>query len=41
MVVVHRAFGFRFVTYTFDHEPAHVQGRLKTTFGAPTVILKP
>lgn len=24
MVVVHRAFGFRFVIYTADHEPAHV-----------------
>lgn len=24
MVVVHRAFGFRFVIYTQDHEPAHI-----------------
>jgi len=24
MVVVHRAYGFRFVIYTSDHEPAHV-----------------
>jgi hypothetical protein len=24
MVVIHRAHGFRFVIYTFDHEPAHV-----------------
>ncbi|HWG06649.1 MAG TPA: DUF4160 domain-containing protein [Beijerinckiaceae bacterium] len=24
MVVIHRAFGFRFVIYTSDHEPAHV-----------------
>ena len=24
MVVVHRAHGFRFVIYTFDHKPAHV-----------------
>lgn len=24
MVVVYRAFGFRFVIYTLDHEPAHV-----------------
>ena len=24
MVVVHRARGYRFVIYTFDHEPAHV-----------------
>jgi Domain of unknown function (DUF4160) len=24
MVVVHRALGFRFVIYTFDHEPAHI-----------------
>jgi hypothetical protein len=24
MVVVHRAYGFRFVIYTADHEPAHI-----------------
>lgn len=24
MVVIHRAFGFRFVIYTMDHEPAHI-----------------
>jgi hypothetical protein len=24
MVIVHRAYGFRFVIYTLDHEPAHV-----------------
>jgi hypothetical protein len=24
MVVVHRAFGLRFVIYTQDHEPTHV-----------------
>ena len=24
MVVIHRAYGFRFVIYTLDHEPAHV-----------------
>lgn len=24
MVVVHRAFGFRFVIYTADHDPAHI-----------------
>ena len=24
MVTVHRAFGFRFVIFTNDHEPAHV-----------------
>jgi len=24
VVVVHRAFGFRIVIYTLDHEPAHV-----------------
>jgi hypothetical protein len=24
MVVIHRAHGFRFVIYMFDHEPAHV-----------------
>ena len=25
MVVIHRAFGFRIVIYTSDHEPAHVR----------------
>ena len=24
MVVVHRAYGYRFVIYTLDHEPAHI-----------------
>jgi len=24
VVVIHRAYGFRFVIYTLDHEPAHV-----------------
>jgi hypothetical protein len=24
MAAIHRAHGFRFVIYTFDHEPAHV-----------------
>ena len=24
MVVIHRAYGFRFVIYTADHEPAHI-----------------
>jgi hypothetical protein len=24
VVVVHRAFGYRFVIYTMDHEPAHI-----------------
>ena len=24
MVLVHRAFGYRFVIYTLDHEPAHL-----------------
>ena len=24
MVVIHRAYGFRFVIYTADHDPAHV-----------------
>ncbi len=24
MVVIHRAYGFRFVIYTVDHEPAHI-----------------
>jgi hypothetical protein len=46
MVVVHRAHGFRFVIYTFDHEPSHVhvygQGRAKVQLfgidGFPLVI---
>jgi hypothetical protein len=35
MVVVHRAYGYRFVIYTGDHEPAHVHiagaGHAKST----------
>ena len=46
MVVVHRAFGFRFVIYTMDHEPAHVHvtgaGQAKIDLlgagGAPEVV---
>jgi hypothetical protein len=39
MVVVHRAHGFRFVIYTFDHEPAHVHitgaGQAKVNLRGP------
>ncbi len=39
MVVVHRAHGFRFVIYTFDHEPAHVHitgaGQAKVNIAGP------
>lgn len=39
MVVVHRAFGFRLVIYTADHEPAHVHitgpGQAKVNLLAP------
>lgn len=46
MVVVHRAYGFRFVIYTQDHQPAHVHvtgpGQAKITLigsdGAPEVV---
>jgi hypothetical protein len=46
MVVVHRAFGFRFVIYTLDHEPAHVHitgpGQAKINLlgpdGSPAVV---
>lgn len=46
MVVVHRAHGFRFVIYTFDHDPAHVHvtgsGQAKISLiganGAPELI---
>jgi hypothetical protein len=46
MVVVHRAYGFRFVIYTGDHEPAHVHvtgaGQAKINLlgpgGAPEVV---
>lgn len=47
MVVVHRAFGFRFVIYTSDHDPAHVHitgpGQAKINLlgpdGEPEVVL--
>jgi len=39
MVVVHRAFGFRFVIYTADHEPAHIHvtgpGQAKINLSGP------
>jgi hypothetical protein len=39
MVVVHRAFGFRFVIYTLDHRPAHVHvvgaGHAKINLAGP------
>lgn len=39
MVVVHRAWGFRLVIYTLDHEPAHVHvtgpGQAKIKLLAP------
>jgi hypothetical protein len=46
MVVVHRAFGFRFVIYTLDHEPAHIHitgaGQAKINLlgpdGAPELV---
>ena len=46
MVVVHRAFGFRIVIHTQDHEPAHVHivgsGRAKINLlgatGRPEVV---
>ena len=46
MVVIHRAFGFRLVIYTLDHEPAHVhitgpgQGKINllTDNGNPEVV---
>jgi hypothetical protein len=46
MVVVHRAYGFRFVIYTSDHEPAHVhitgagqaKINLRGRFGTPQVV---
>jgi hypothetical protein len=46
MVVVHRAYGFRFVIYTSDHEPAHVHitgaGQAKIDLlgpdGAPALV---
>lgn len=46
MLVVHRAYGFRFVIYTSDHEPAHVRitgaGQAKINLlgpdGAPEIV---
>jgi hypothetical protein len=46
MVVVHRAYGFRFVIYTLDHQPAHVHvtgaGQAKINLlgpgGAPELV---
>ena len=46
MVVVHRAYGYRFVIYTLDHEPAHVHitgpGQAKINLlgsgGAPEMV---
>jgi hypothetical protein len=35
MVVVHRAYGFRFVIYMSDHEPAHVHYRSGTSENQP------
>ena len=46
MVVVHRAYGYRFVIYTLDHEPAHIHitgpGQAKISLhgpqGAPELV---
>ena len=46
MVVIHRAYGFRFVIYTVDHEPAHIHitgaGQAKINLdgfvGAPELV---
>ena len=39
MVVIHRAFGFRFVIYTADHHPAHIHitgpGQAKVNLTGP------
>lgn len=39
MVVIHRAYGFRFVIYTADHEPAHIHitgaGQAKVNLSGP------
>ena len=39
MVVIHRAYGFRFVIYTADHEPAHIHitgaGQAKVNLAGP------
>lgn len=45
MVVVHRAYGFRFVIYTLDHEPAHVHitgaGQAKVNLLGPDGMPEP
>ncbi|UXN59994.1 DUF4160 domain-containing protein [Phyllobacterium zundukense] len=46
MVVIHRVYGFRFVIYTVDHEPAHIHitgaGQAKINLdgfgGAPELV---
>jgi hypothetical protein len=42
MVVVHRAHGYRFVIYTFDHDPAHVHitgaGQAKINLSGPNGV---
>lgn len=39
MVVIHRAYGFRFVIYTADHDPAHIHitgpGQAKINLAGP------
>lgn len=39
MVVIHRAYGFRFVIYTADHDPAHIHitgaGQAKVNLTGP------
>ena len=39
MVVIHRAYGFRFVIYTADHDPAHIHitgpGQAKINLSGP------
>jgi len=39
MVVIHRAYGFRFVIYTTDHDPAHIHitgaGQAKVNLTGP------
>lgn len=39
MGVIHRAYGFRFVIYTTDHEPAHIHitgtGQAKVNLSGP------
>lgn len=40
MVVIHRAYGFRFVIYTADHDPAHIHitgsGQAKVNLFGPS-----